>query len=114
MDKKKAINIEVGNNIRKYRESCDMTQEQLAEITGLGVKHISAIERGAVGLSLTSLKSISKALKVPADNILSNDMFEDLDEVKLLCDRISQLSSEEFQLVKDLLNPLLTYFSKNI
>ena len=47
MKEKKPINIEIGLNVKQVRESAGLTQESFAELIGLGVKHISAIECGA-------------------------------------------------------------------
>ena len=52
MKEKKQINLEIGQNVKRVRESTGLTQEHLAELIGLGVKHVSAIECGAVGVSL--------------------------------------------------------------
>ena len=62
MKEKKPINVEIGQNIKLSRESAGLTQETFAEMVGLGVKHISAIECGAVGVSLTTLKRICGVL----------------------------------------------------
>lgn len=56
MQKKKEINIEVGHRIQMVRENCGYTQEQFAELLDVGVQHVSNIERGATGVSLTTLK----------------------------------------------------------
>ena len=52
MKEKKTINLEIGQNVKHIRENAGLTQERLAELIGLGVKHLSAIECGAVGVSL--------------------------------------------------------------
>lgn len=36
--------IELGNRIRKIREGKKLSREELAELTGLSSRHISAIE----------------------------------------------------------------------
>ena len=56
MKEKKAINVEVGARIQRSRERAGLTQDALAERVGLEPKSISAIERGVVGASLTTLK----------------------------------------------------------
>lgn len=59
MKEKKPINLEIGKNVKQVRENAGLTQECLAELIGLGVKHLSAIECGAVGVSLATLKQNS-------------------------------------------------------
>ena len=56
MKEKKALNIAIGQNVKQLRESAGLTQERFAELVGLGEKHVSAIECGAVGLSLATLQ----------------------------------------------------------
>ena len=51
MKEKKPINLEIGKNVKQVRENAGLTQECLAELIGLGVKHLSAIECGAVGVT---------------------------------------------------------------
>ena len=58
MNEKKPINLEIGQNVKQIRENAGLTQERLAELIGLGVKHLSAIECGAVGVSLATLKQL--------------------------------------------------------
>ena len=70
MKEKKPINLEIGKNVKQVRENAGLTQECLAELIGLGVKHLSAIECGAVGVSLATLKQLCVLLSVPADVIL--------------------------------------------
>ena len=70
MQKKKEINIEVGHRIQLSRERAGYTQEQFAELLDVGVQHVSNIERGAVGISLTALKKTCEILGVSADYLL--------------------------------------------
>lgn len=58
MQQKKEINIQMGSRIRKARLQAGLTQEAFAELLNLGPKHISAIERGIVGLSMETLQNI--------------------------------------------------------
>ena len=52
MREKKDINIEIGGNIQVAREQAGYTQDTLSEMLGMTPKHLSAIERGASGISL--------------------------------------------------------------
>lgn len=70
MQDKKPINLEIGQRIRECREAAGLTQEAFAEMLGLGVKHISAMERGVVGVSLNTLRTVCKVLAVSSDSIL--------------------------------------------
>lgn len=70
MKEKKDINIEIGNRIKKAREAAGLTQDRFAELIGMGTKNVSAIERGAVGVSLSSLQKICQVLSISGDDIL--------------------------------------------
>lgn len=112
MKEKKPINIEIGQNIKQSRESAGLTQEAFAEMVGLGVKHISAIECGAVGVSLTTLKRICGALSVSSDTLLfgaslSAEQDARSADMHVLASRLTCLSPGEFKAVKELLDKAL-------
>ena len=116
MREKKPINIEVGSRIKKYREAAGLTQEVFSEMIGLGVKHVSSIECGAVGVSLSTLKQVSTALSIPADTLLFGevDVVEQenrTSELQLLLARLSRLPSNKFKVVKDVIDKLLEAFA---
>jgi transcriptional regulator with XRE-family HTH domain len=109
---KKPINIEVGQYVKQNREEAGLTQEAFAELIGLGVKHVSAIERGAVGVSLSTLRRISQVLSIPADVILfgTPDKSEEnsrYSELHTLFSRLSRLPSNKYRVVKEIIDRLL-------
>lgn len=67
---KKAINIEVGENIRLYREKAGYSRERLSELMGVSPRFIADVETGFAGVSLTTLKKICEVLGVSADRLL--------------------------------------------
>lgn len=112
MKEKKPINVEVGQNMKKCREEAGLTQEKFAEMLDLGVKHISAMECGAVGVSLPTLKKASEILSVSADALLFGkmDKTEELlrsAEVQILISRLLRLPRNKFDAVKDILDKVL-------
>ncbi len=60
-----------GQAIQRIRKERGMTQEQLAEITGVASNSISRIERGLLMPALPTLIDICNALGTGADSILS-------------------------------------------
>lgn len=76
---------EVGDRIRVLRQSRGMTQIDLAEDLGITQSNLSAIERGARGLTVHQAVKLARALRVTTDEILnptkaaakSRDMMED-------------------------------------
>ena len=70
MREKKDINIEIGGNIQVAREQAGYTQDTLSEMLGMTPNHLSAIERGASGISLEALQRLCRLLGVSADRII--------------------------------------------
>ena len=61
----------IGERIRNTRISANMTQEQLAKISGLRQFHISRIEMGHIKeLKSGTLVALAHALKVSTDYLL--------------------------------------------
>ena len=112
MKEKKEINIEIGQNIKRCREAAGLTQENFAELVSLGVKHISSIECGAVGISLSTMKRICRALSVSADDLLfgmpnAAEQEQRVHDLQLLTSRLSHLPEAEFLAVKEVLDTVL-------
>lgn len=109
MQEKKPINIKIGQNIRQIREDAGLTQEKLADILGIGDKHVSAIERGAVGLSLPTLVRICEALLVSADRVLfgARDDNQRLAVIHMLTERMERLSDRQFEAAKTVMDAVL-------
>lgn len=70
MQQRKEINIEIGRRVQEVREKRGLTQEKFAELLEVGVQHVSKMERGVTGMSLTTLKNICGILHVSADYLL--------------------------------------------
>jgi transcriptional regulator with XRE-family HTH domain len=60
---KKRIEVSVGESVRVVRELQDLSQNQLAELTGIPQATISAIENDRVSLGVERAKVLAKALK---------------------------------------------------
>ena len=63
----------IGQRIREVRNDKHLTQEYLANATGVNVSHISNIETNKVKVSLTLLVQICNALDVTMDYLLENE-----------------------------------------
>lgn len=53
-----------GSNVRHYRELKDISQEKLAEMSGLHRTYISDIERFQRSISLSNIQKIADALGI--------------------------------------------------
>ncbi len=64
----------IGDKIRKYRKTRGLTQEKLAEKTGLSTNFLGALERAEKNLTLANLINIANALDVTADMLLCDEI----------------------------------------
>ena len=60
----------IGERVRIRRKSLHLTQEKLAELTGISVAFVGHIERGTRKLSVETLYDLCKALDVSADYLM--------------------------------------------
>lgn len=108
MDSKKEINISIGSNIKKAREKAGLTQEQLSEMIGIGPKSLSAVERGTVGISITTLQKICNILPVSSDSLIFGS--DTQNDVKGLVQRLERLTPKQYEIARDTLYMLLKAF----
>ena len=72
-----------GKKIRATRRGRDMTQEKLAELSGLSLQYIGEIERGARNPSLTTVESLAAAFAIPLAELFNLAEFElSVDDVR--------------------------------
>ena len=61
--------VQLGKNVRKYRRIADLTQAQLANLTGYTESHIGSIEKANGIPSYEALVKIADALNVTMDQL---------------------------------------------
>lgn len=61
----------LAHQLRQRRRDAGLTQEQLAERSGLHRTYIGAIERGERNISLTTLEALADALNTPPPTLLT-------------------------------------------
>lgn len=66
-----AIKEILAENVRKYRHINNLSQEQLAEISGLHRTYIGSVERKERNVTLSTLISLSKALNISVPDLLT-------------------------------------------
>lgn len=54
----------LATNLRRLRHERDLTQEEMADLTGLSSRYIGSIERARVSASVTVLGKLAEALGV--------------------------------------------------
>ncbi|KUO78074.1 MAG: transcriptional regulator [Desulfosporosinus sp. BRH_c37] len=58
------IRISVGNKIRELRRKQNLSQEDLAHLSGLDRTYINSVENGRRNITIISLEKIANGLKV--------------------------------------------------
>jgi transcriptional regulator with XRE-family HTH domain len=64
-------------NVKRYRVAQGLSQEKLAELSGLHRTYISSLERERRNISIENIESISKALNVDPQLLFINFEEED-------------------------------------
>ena len=103
----------IGKNIRVYRQTKKLRQEDLAERTGLSSNYIGMIERGEKIPSLETFICIANTLGVSADMLLA-DVLETGYAVKnsLLAEKLDRLSKEDRERIYDVIDTLTRHASQ--
>lgn len=109
MDSKKEINVIVGANIKREREKAGYTQDQFSEMLGIGSKSLSSVERGIVGVSLTTLLKICEILHVSANVILLEQTHKN--DLEGILTQLERLTPEQFGIASEMIRTLLKAFS---
>ena len=112
MKEKKEIDIQIGQQIKKVRESAGYTQDKFAEMIQMGTKNLSAIERGLVGISISTLKKICQTLCIQSDTLVMGEPDNtDVEKINFLSVRLKHLSPQQLELALEINNKLFEVFS---
>ena len=109
MRDKKELNVLVGINIKREREKAGFTQDQFSEMLGIGSKSLSAIERGVVGISLTTLLKVCDILSVSTNTILKENC--EKNNIQNITDQLERLTPSQLEIAEDMLNKLIKAFA---
>ena len=90
------ITKHIGNKFQEYRLKNNLTQNQVAEITGLEPQHISQIERRLSKGSIDTLLKLCNAYKITPDIILYDLLDEDLKkDVSIYAENFKKLNQKD-------------------
>ena len=105
-----------GARTKNYRTAIGLTKETFADMINRSENYISELEKGNSSCSVHTLYQISKALRVPSDNLLydESDMYykDDYNNKEILKNIIDRCSEEELQVIKDLIVAAYPYLDK--
>ena len=96
----------LGKRIAAARLNADMTQQQLAEMLGVGDEAVSRIERGAVMLTMPKLFDIADALRMRVDELLLGASSRVDDQAMAVAQRIAQLSAADREFAVEMVERL--------
>jgi len=104
------ISILLGKRIRDIRISNKLSQEKLAELSGLHPTYIGQIERGEKNPTIDSIYKISSGLEMSVSDLIKNISPQNDTETYAdkIYNEIIQLSSDKqkklYQIIKNILN----------
>ncbi len=93
---------DMGLRIKKQRKSLKFTQEQIAEMLDISVKHFSEVERGLTGLSIENLIKLSNILGISIDSIVKGEADRDKWNGTLLA--LQEVPKDKENVIKDLIS----------
>lgn len=107
---KSSINEHIGKICQEYRLKNNLTQNQVAELTGLEPRHISQIERGFSKGSIDTLLKLCNAYKITPDIILFDLLDSDIKKsVSFYDEKFKKLSIRD----KNTILYLIDYYLSN-
>lgn len=99
------INEHIGKVFQEYRQKNSLTQNQVAEMTGLEPRHISQIERGFSKGSIDTLLKLCNAYKITPDIVLYDLLDEDVKNyVSIYEEDFKKLSKRDKEAILNLIN----------
>ena len=102
----------IGRNIRKFRLMRNLRQEDLAEMAGLSINYVGALERGQKIPSLETFILILNALEVSSDMVLSNLLVKKHQaDASRLTDRMQGLPAHDVDRILAVVDVLIRYSS---
>ena len=99
--------VKIGEKIRKYRKENGISQEELAEKVGISVTHMSHIETANTKLSLPVFVSVTRALGLKSDDLLSDNRVGcDAGTVEEISNLLSDCSEKDMRIILDVVKTL--------
>ena len=93
-----------GTNVQRKRKLLGLTQEQLAELLGVGQHTLSRIERGVLTPKFDRLQDFSEHLCTPVSELFATPDSIDTDVMALLSDMLKKHTPEEQTALLDILS----------
>lgn len=101
---------QLGNEIRAARKDRNLTQQQLADHTGHGLRHIQRIEMGKVNPTFEMLYVLIHELGISADALFFPDLTDSEKEMRHLQAKLNACTEEERQIIIQTMDYLASQF----
>lgn len=89
----------LGQCVRDARKRCGMTQQELADRSGMGLRHIQNIEYGTVNPSYECLDALVKSLGVSANLLFHPDLSDQDIELERFIGKYLACTEKERQIL---------------
>lgn len=101
----------VGERLRSYRNRAGLSQEELAEKSGLHNTYIGQLERGEKNATLESIEKVAGALELPLEILFENIVFGKVENktAKECYELITALSEKEQKAILELIKKTIDY-----
>ncbi|WP_413406718.1 helix-turn-helix domain-containing protein [Paenibacillus amylolyticus] len=105
----------VGERIRAIRKAKGLTQQQLAELSGLDDAYVGSVERGERNFSIDTLEKIISSLNMPEQDFFYQDSSNETELIKRktiddFSIFLNHLNQEQVEIVKNILNEIKRAF----
>ncbi len=111
MDENNILKV-MGENIRIARTQKGYTQDKLAELLNTSDKFISMVERGASGLSITTLVNLCNILNIEPNTLFNGIIKYAGNEDTYIINNLSTLTAEDKAFVNSVMNYIIHKGSK--
>lgn len=101
----------IGQKLKEYRKKAKLSQEQIAEKTGLAEKHYGRLERGACMPTLETFFTIIEALNIPLSEFglnIQDNQTTNTNRDKLLKE-VYTSNNAEIELILNIINSIKSY-----
>lgn len=102
-------NAKIGERIRQIRQATHLTQEQFAEQIGVTSAFVSELERGVVGISVSTIRRICQVFGVSCDSIINNT--GEPTNVTSIATKLQHLTSQQIELVENMIDLMLRFMA---
>lgn len=106
--------IKLGDRIRSLRNAQRISQEKLAEMSGVDPKYIGLIERAQTNPSINTLSRIADSLGINLSELFSFSKSTNINETSIfeVANLIKEVDPKDIELVKNVLQEIVKWHKR--